>query len=308
MTASGARISNARVVVGRGLRPRGADRLRYSSTRTAIRGAASRGSRLEPDASRPRASPWRARRARCWVPSRAGSPTASAARAHPHRHDRARCRLHALQPHQLARHLFRHLLRDGGGGGARRLPSHHGGHCELVPPAAGAGALLLLGGYGHGRPHDAAGGGGDAAGGLAVDRLPLRRAHHRGGLAAGPAHPSPARGPWMARGRRADAPSPRWPPRACRRREFHCRSGHAHRASGYLRRPRLRTARRLRGDGATWWCTSRRLGISRAQAAWRGVVDHHDHPIAGQLSGGWAGDRFSKARHRGGCMVGHAPR
>ena len=48
-----------------------------------------------------------------------------------------------------------------------------------------------------------------------------------------------------------------------------------------------------------------RLGISLAQAA--GVVSLITiSQIAGQLSGGWAGDRFSKRAIVVGCMVGHA--
>lgn len=48
-----------------------------------------------------------------------------------------------------------------------------------------------------------------------------------------------------------------------------------------------------------------RLGISLAQAA--GVVSLITvTQIAGQLSGGWAGDRFSKRAIVVGCMVGHA--
>jgi len=48
-----------------------------------------------------------------------------------------------------------------------------------------------------------------------------------------------------------------------------------------------------------------RLGISLAQAA--GVVSIITiTQIAGQLSGGWAGDRFSKRGIVVGCMVGHA--
>jgi len=48
-----------------------------------------------------------------------------------------------------------------------------------------------------------------------------------------------------------------------------------------------------------------RLGISLAQAA--GVVSLITvTQIAGQLSGGWAGDRFSKRAIVVGCMIGHA--